>query len=47
VDAADLRINGTAAAGLTVIDPASYLFAFFQPPTGAVQVAWGRGSWNF
>jgi hypothetical protein len=40
VDAADLRINGIAAADMTSISPREYVFNFPQPPTGVVTVAW-------
>ncbi len=40
VDAADLRINGVAAAGVTGTDAGPYAFTFTQPPDGEVQVAW-------
>ncbi|HMC28578.1 MAG TPA: lamin tail domain-containing protein, partial [Verrucomicrobiae bacterium] len=40
VDAGDLRINGTSAAGVSSSDPSDYTFTFPQPPTGSVQVAW-------
>ncbi len=40
VDAADLRINGAPATGLSVISPRNYVFTFAQPPTGAASVAW-------
>jgi len=40
VDAADLRISGTPASGLTVLDASKYIFTFTQPATGAVQVTW-------
>lgn len=40
VDAADLRINGVAAASVTALSPAMYRFAFPQPPTGSVAFAW-------
>ena len=40
VDAADLRVNGSAAAGLAVLSPSVYRFMFPQPPTGSVTFAW-------
>jgi hypothetical protein len=43
VDAADLLINGTAAAGLTAIAASEYVFAFPEPPAGTVQVTWAPG----
>jgi hypothetical protein len=39
VDAADLLINGVAAANVTMLSPSQYRFEFPQPPTGAVSVA--------
>jgi hypothetical protein len=43
VNAADLQINGTAAAGVTQVTPSQYTFSFPEPPTGVVQVAWATG----
>lgn len=43
VDAADLRINGSGATGLTVYSPRNYLFTFPQPNPGAVNVSWATG----
>src|SRR6185503_16792362 len=43
VNAADLQINGTAAAGVTQVTPSQYTFSFPEPPTGVVQVAWVTG----
>ena len=43
VDAADLLINNTPAAGLTSLAASEYIFAFPEPPTGSVQVAWAAG----
>src|SRR6185436_6518515 len=40
VDAADLRINGNAAAAVSSTDPSRYTFTFPQPAVGTVQVAW-------
>jgi hypothetical protein len=40
VDAADLLINGIAAASVSGIGAGPYQFQFTQPPTGQVQVAW-------
>src|SRR4030095_6710815 len=40
VDATDLLVNGAAATNLTVLGVGRYRFAFPQPPTGVVQVAW-------
>jgi len=40
VDAADLRVNGAAAAGLAVVSPSVHRFMFPQPPTGSVAFAW-------
>jgi len=42
VNAADLLINGSPAAGVTSIG-SEYTFTFSQPPTGTVQVAWAAG----
>ncbi len=43
VEAADLLINGTPAASLTVLSSRRYLFGFPQPTNGLVQVAWVAG----
>jgi Lamin Tail Domain/CotH kinase protein/Fn3 associated len=40
VDAADLLINGTPAAGLSVLAGGSYRFTFPQPTNGPVLVTW-------
>lgn len=40
VDAADLRLNGTGATGLTVIGPDDYVFHFPPAATGVVNVTW-------
>src|SRR6185503_5088287 len=42
VDAADLRINGAPAAGMSGGDT-TYTFTFPQPPYGAVAVGWVTG----
>ena len=43
VDAADLRINGVAAAGVTGRGDGPYEFQFPTPANGAVTVAWAAG----
>lgn len=40
VDASDLRVNGSPATSLTVLNPREYQFRFPQPATGGVTVAW-------
>ncbi len=40
VDASDLLINNIPAASVVTNNPREYQFAFTQPPTGAVSVAW-------
>ncbi len=40
VDAGDLLVNGRPATNLTAVTGTDYLFAFPQPATGVVQVAW-------
>jgi hypothetical protein len=43
VDAADLEVNGTAAANVVVLSPSQYRFEFPQPSAGAVSVAFATG----
>ncbi|HYV30507.1 MAG TPA: CotH kinase family protein, partial [Candidatus Binatia bacterium] len=43
VDASDLRINGVAATNLSPVTASQYRFAFSQPATGLVQIAWAAG----
>ncbi len=43
VDAADLRINGVAAAGVSGAGDGPYVFTFPQPALGVVSVAWDDG----
>ena len=43
VDASDLRINGVAATNLSPVTASQYRFAFSQPATGMVQIAWAAG----
>ncbi|MFM1769208.1 MAG: hypothetical protein RJA22_1737 [Verrucomicrobiota bacterium] len=43
VDAADLRINSVPASSLFIDSPSRYRFAFTQPATGLVQVAFAPG----
>jgi hypothetical protein len=40
VEATDLLITGTSAAGLTVVAPNDYIFTFPQPTAGSVNVTW-------
>lgn len=40
VDAADLLVNARPAVSVTPAGPSQYIFAFPQPATGMVQVAW-------
>jgi hypothetical protein len=43
VDAADLRLNGVAATGLSTVSASNYVFTFSQPPYGNVAVTWAAG----
>lgn len=43
VDAADLLINQKPAPAVTTVAASQYIFAFPQPATGTVQVAWAPG----
>lgn len=43
VDASDLRVNGTPATGLTVIDSRNYRFSFPAPSQGDVHFTWVTG----
>jgi hypothetical protein len=43
VEADDLLINNTPASSVTPVAATEFTFAFPQPPTGAVQVAWAAG----
>jgi hypothetical protein len=43
VDAADLRINGVAAGGLTGSGAGPYRFSFTSPAPGLVNLAWAAG----
>ena len=43
VDAADLRVNGVAVTNFSVLSPSLYRFAFLQPLTGVVSVAFAPG----
>lgn len=43
VSAADLRINGLPAAGVTGVDAGPYIFTFAQPAPGAVNFSWAGG----
>lgn len=43
VQAADLRINGVAATGLTTFSPQHYAFQFTAPGNGTVQFTWAAG----
>ena len=43
VNAADLLINGAAAASVSNLSAAAYLFRFPQPPTGPVSVQFAAG----
>jgi hypothetical protein len=43
VQAADLRINGVAATGMTTISPQHYAFQFGTPSNGPVQLTWATG----
>lgn len=43
VDAADLRINGVAASGLTGAGAGPYRFSFTSPAPGTVNLSWAAG----
>src|SRR5438094_782737 len=43
VDASDLLINGVAATNLNAVTSSQFRFAFSQPSTGTVQIAWAPG----
>lgn len=43
VDAADLRLNGLAASGLTGAGAGPYRFSFASPAPGMVNLAWAAG----
>ena len=44
VDASDLLVNGTAAAGVQGFGAGPYVFTFEQPPVGEVIFSWSAGS---
>ncbi len=43
VDAADLRLNGVPATGLSSASPSNHVFTFPQPPFGNIAVTWAGG----
>lgn len=43
VDASDLLVNGTPAAGITFGTPGQFIFNFPEPPTGTVNIAFAPG----
>ena len=46
VDAADLLINGQAAASVNGSGSGPYLFSFAQPANGTITVNWAGGPWH-